>query len=167
MRKVCNGPMEFTPYCPWSQERRDAARERELTRLALATRRSSKGRTLPSVYSKAEWTAPVLTDVTPTPKRPWQTPTLTDISPIRPNEAAKTRRILVLQIYDERDIEFTRAVTLAAIRISGSEFWFDVPLRFEAGTYAFIMTTDRNALNFGPVDGPYEQELTVTRVADR
>lgn len=28
MKKVCAGPLEFTPYRPWSTERRSAARER-------------------------------------------------------------------------------------------------------------------------------------------
>jgi hypothetical protein len=28
MRKICTGPMQFTPYRPWSEERKAAARAR-------------------------------------------------------------------------------------------------------------------------------------------
>lgn len=64
MKSVCTGPMQFTPYRPWSQERRDAARARELARLGLGERKSSAARTLPRVYSKLDWSTPVLTDIT-------------------------------------------------------------------------------------------------------
>jgi hypothetical protein len=38
LRKVCTGPMQFTPYRPWTQERKDAARARALARIALTAR---------------------------------------------------------------------------------------------------------------------------------
>lgn len=158
MKRICNGPMEFTPYRPWSQERRDAARAREIARLALTTRRSSAGRTLPRVFSKIEWTAPVLTDITPIPKRPWSTPRLVDISPI--HEADCTGDVLLLNSnWDLGDIEFKKRTYLRAVEVGDHCFYFERSLMFSPGPYCVDVASSFYRVEISTLEG-FEQSVS-------
>lgn len=135
MKKMCTGPMQFAPYRPWSEERKAAARAREIARRALTAAPLNK-RDLPQML------------VATTPD--WHTPDVVEYGCIKPNPSCKRAYVLLVS---ESIFTLRRRQTLHEIYFEGKRYKFEQYMSFPAATYCIEAAGNR--IEIGEADGAF------------